>query len=129
MPPTLLAFGTGTLRGQSNFSCFLENPNQGRVLILDGTRIPPSNRLEALKGDRKGKFSIRINQQWRICFRWDNGDAHEVVITGGPASVRAGAGRIGTLFRSPRTSREGACPQAPRLSNSRRRPNPGNPFS
>lgn len=47
---------------------------------LNDLRIPPSNRLEALKGDRKGKFSIRINQQWRICFRWDNGDAHEVVI-------------------------------------------------
>lgn len=47
---------------------------------LNDLRIPPSNRLEALKGDRKGKFSIRINQQWRICFRWENGDAHEVVI-------------------------------------------------
>lgn len=47
---------------------------------LNDLRIPPSNRLEALKEDRKGKFSIRINQQWRICFRWENGDAHEVVI-------------------------------------------------
>jgi toxin HigB-1 len=43
--------------------------------------IPPSNRLEALKGDRKGQYSIRINQQWRICFRWDNGDALDVEIT------------------------------------------------
>jgi proteic killer suppression protein len=43
--------------------------------------IPPSNRLEALKGDRKGQYSIRINQQWRICFRWDNGDASDVEIT------------------------------------------------
>jgi proteic killer suppression protein len=43
--------------------------------------IPPSNRLEALKGDRKGQFSIRVNQQWRICFRWDNGDASDVEIT------------------------------------------------
>ncbi|MCC5922132.1 MAG: type II toxin-antitoxin system RelE/ParE family toxin [Cyclobacteriaceae bacterium] len=47
---------------------------------LNDLRIPPSNRLEALKGVRKGKFSIRINQQWRICFRWENGDAHDVVV-------------------------------------------------
>ena len=37
---------------------------------LDDLRIPPGNRLEALKGDRKGQHSIRINEQWRICFRW-----------------------------------------------------------
>lgn len=37
---------------------------------LDDLRIPPGNRLEALKGDRKGQHSIRINDQWRICFRW-----------------------------------------------------------
>ncbi len=43
--------------------------------------IPPFNRLEAPKGDRKGQYSIRINQQWRICFRWDNGDASDVEIT------------------------------------------------
>ena len=43
--------------------------------------IPPSNRLEALKGDRKGQYSIRINQQWRLCFRWDDGDAFNVEIT------------------------------------------------
>ena len=43
--------------------------------------IPPSNRLEALKGNRKDQYSIRINQQWRICFRWDNGDASDVEIT------------------------------------------------
>ena len=43
--------------------------------------IPPSNRLEALKSDRKGQYSIRINQQWRICFKWDNGDASDVEIT------------------------------------------------
>lgn len=42
--------------------------------------VPPSNRLEALKGDRKGQFSIRINQRYRICFRWDEGDAHDVEI-------------------------------------------------
>ncbi len=48
---------------------------------LEDLKIPPANRLEALKGDRSGQFSIRINQQWRICFRWKNGDAHDVEIT------------------------------------------------
>lgn len=42
--------------------------------------IPPSNQLEALKGDRKGQYSIRINQQWRICFRWKDGEASDVEI-------------------------------------------------
>ena len=48
---------------------------------LDDLRIPPGNRLEALKGDRKGQHSIRINDQWRICFRWTNAgpDAVEIV--------------------------------------------------
>jgi len=41
---------------------------------------PPANRLEALKGDLKGKYSIRINDQWRIVFRWEQGHAHEVTI-------------------------------------------------
>jgi len=40
--------------------------------------IPPSNQLEALKGDRKGQYSIRVNQQWRLCFRWKDKDAYEV---------------------------------------------------
>ena len=47
---------------------------------LDDLRIPPANRLEALKGSRKGQHSIRINDQWRICFRWKDGDAHDVEI-------------------------------------------------
>jgi len=47
---------------------------------LDDLRIPPANRLEALKGTRKGQHSIRINDQWRICFRWNDGDAHDVEI-------------------------------------------------
>ena len=47
---------------------------------LNSLRVPPSNRLEALKGDRKGQYSIRINKQWRICFVWSEGDAHEVEI-------------------------------------------------
>jgi proteic killer suppression protein len=45
-------------------------------------QIPPANRLEKLKGDRKGQYSIRINQRWRICFDWDKRDAHEVEIVG-----------------------------------------------
>jgi proteic killer suppression protein len=49
--------------------------------ILDTLRIPPNNRLEALKGDREGQYSIRINEQWRICFKWQNGNAYEVEIT------------------------------------------------
>ena len=43
-------------------------------------RNPPGNRLEALKGDRAGQMSIRINDQWRICFRWSKGDADDVEI-------------------------------------------------
>ena len=45
---------------------------------LEDLRIPPANRLEALKGDRRGQHSIRINDQWRICFRWNAGDASQV---------------------------------------------------
>ncbi|RPJ46211.1 MAG: type II toxin-antitoxin system RelE/ParE family toxin [Betaproteobacteria bacterium] len=47
---------------------------------LDDLRLPPSNRLEPLKGDRKGQRSIRINDQWRVCFRFANGDAFDVEI-------------------------------------------------
>lgn len=47
---------------------------------LKSLRIPPSNRLEKLKGDRAGQHSIRINDQWRICFIWKGGDAYEVDI-------------------------------------------------
>jgi proteic killer suppression protein len=47
---------------------------------IDDLRIPPQNRLEALKGDRKGQWSIRINDQWRVCFRFENGRALDVEI-------------------------------------------------
>jgi proteic killer suppression protein len=47
---------------------------------LDDLRSPPSNHLESLKGDRAEQYSIRINDQWRICFRWRNGDAWDVEI-------------------------------------------------
>jgi proteic killer suppression protein len=57
-----------------------------KLRMLDATtrltdlRNPPSNHLEALKGDRAGQYSIPINDQWRICFRWDGSDASEVEI-------------------------------------------------
>ena len=47
---------------------------------LDDLRNPPGNRLETLRGDRKGQWSIRINDQWRVCFRWSDGDASDVEI-------------------------------------------------
>ena len=47
---------------------------------LRDLRSPPGNRLEKLSGDRAGQYSIRINDQWRICFRWDKGDVHDVAI-------------------------------------------------
>ena len=58
-----------------------------KLVILDAAprlndlRIPPGNQLEALKGDRKGQHSVRINDQWRICFKWSDGDAKDVEIT------------------------------------------------
>ena len=47
---------------------------------LNDLRIPPANRLEKLRGDREGQHSIRINDQWRICFAWQEGDAYDVEI-------------------------------------------------
>lgn len=47
---------------------------------LDTLRVPPGNSLEKLAGDRAGQYSIRINQQWRVCFVWHEGDAYEVEI-------------------------------------------------
>jgi toxin HigB-1 len=47
---------------------------------LDDVRVPPGNRLEKLTEDRLGQYSIRINDQWRVCFQWRDGDAHDVEI-------------------------------------------------
>ncbi|HEX4645596.1 MAG TPA: type II toxin-antitoxin system RelE/ParE family toxin [Verrucomicrobiae bacterium] len=47
--------------------------------LLD-MRLPPGNRLEALKGDRAGRYSVRINDQWRLCYRWHDGDAYDVEV-------------------------------------------------
>ena len=58
-----------------------------KLLVLDSATelkdlaSPPGNRLEALRGNRQGQHSIRINDQFRICFRWENGDAYEVEVT------------------------------------------------
>lgn len=57
-----------------------------KLLLLDAAekledlRVPPGNKLEKLAGDRKGQHSIRINDQWRLCFRWEAGDAYDVEI-------------------------------------------------
>jgi len=50
------------------------------AVSLESLRVPPGNRLEALKGDRAGQWSIRINDQWRICFRWKGADAFDVEV-------------------------------------------------
>jgi proteic killer suppression protein len=58
-----------------------------KLLIIDAAealedlRVPPGNRLEKLFGNRKGQYSIRVNDQWRICFAWSAGDAHQVELT------------------------------------------------
>ncbi|MFH1266781.1 MAG: type II toxin-antitoxin system RelE/ParE family toxin [Planctomycetota bacterium] len=57
-----------------------------KLLLIDAAeslhdlRVPPGNRLEKLRGDREGQYSIRINDQWRVCFRWEDADAYDVEI-------------------------------------------------
>ena len=64
----------------------LERPARRKLLYLHRARVlrdlaaPPGNRLEALKGDRTGQHRIRINERWRICFRWEEGSAFDVEI-------------------------------------------------
>ena len=64
----------------------IERPARRKLLYLHRARLlgdlkaPPGNQLEALKGNRRGQYSIRINDQWRVCFRWESGDAHDVEI-------------------------------------------------
>lgn len=50
------------------------------AVMVEDLRLPPSNRLEALVGDRSGQWSVRINEQWRVCFRFDGGDAFDVEV-------------------------------------------------
>ncbi|PKP76902.1 MAG: excinuclease ABC subunit A [Alphaproteobacteria bacterium HGW-Alphaproteobacteria-3] len=64
----------------------IEKAARRKLLLLNAARkveelrVPPGNRLEALKGERRGQYSIRINDQWRICFVWKDGDAADVEI-------------------------------------------------
>jgi len=68
------------------FPSGLEHIALRKLLLLDAAetledlRIPPDNRLEKLLGSRQGQHSIRINERWRVCFRWHGGDAHEAEI-------------------------------------------------
>lgn len=66
----------------ANFRAVAERKLQmlHRAVIVDDLRVPPGNSLEALTGDRKGQYSIRINDQWRVCFVWTEGDAANVEI-------------------------------------------------
>ena len=50
------------------------------VVTVETLKVPPGNRLEALKGNRQGQYSVRVNEQWRICFRWEGRDAYDVEI-------------------------------------------------
>jgi proteic killer suppression protein len=61
-------------------NCCTEVDQLDSVILLDELQIPPGNRLEALKGDRKGQHSIRINEQYRICFVWTDFGPEEVEI-------------------------------------------------
>ena len=73
-------------RSGSKFVVALQRAALRKLLLLDASeslddlRIPPGNRLEMLVGDRQGQDSIRINDQWRVCFRWEGGDAYDVEI-------------------------------------------------
>lgn len=70
-----------------HFSLDVQRAAYRKLLVLDGAesindlRMPPGNRLQKLKGARRGQHSIRINEQWRICFVWKNRNAHEVEIS------------------------------------------------
>jgi len=70
----------------SKFPRPLQRAALRKLLLLDAAetlqdlRVPPGNRLEKLAGDREGQYSIRINDQWRVCFCWENGNAHDVEI-------------------------------------------------
>ena len=68
------------------FSLAIQKLAQRKLDLIDGAdliedlRTPPGNRLEKLSGNRKGQYSIRVNDQWRICFRWKSGQATDVEI-------------------------------------------------
>ncbi len=72
---------------RTKFARSLQHAALRKLLMLDAAEslqdlaVVPGNRLKKLAGDRKGQYSIRINDQWRICFQWKDGDAYEVEIT------------------------------------------------
>ena len=79
-------FGDRKTAATKRFSSELRRVVRGKLLYLHDSetlidlKVPPGNRLEAFKGDRKGHFSTRINDQWRLVFRWADGNAHDVKI-------------------------------------------------
>ena len=72
--------------GARRWSTQVQRAALKKLLILDAAeeladlRVPPGNRLEKLRGDRQGQYSIRINAQWRLCFRWKAGHVHDVTM-------------------------------------------------
>ncbi len=79
---TAMLFAGNAVARWANLSNVAERKLQmlNRATRLDDLRVPPNNQLEALKRDRKGQHSIRVNDQWRVCFRFDSGDAFDVEI-------------------------------------------------
>ncbi len=73
-------------QGRVKFARQLQRAALRKLLLVDAAesledlRVPPGNRLEKLAGEREGQYSIRINDQWRICFRWEDGNAYDVEI-------------------------------------------------
>lgn len=71
----------------NRYSLQVQRLSQRKLDLIDGAdsfgdlRVPPGNRLEKLSGNRKGQYSIRVNEQWRICFNWKSGQATDVEIT------------------------------------------------
>lgn len=72
---------------RTRFTPEIEDRIANKLSILNAAtdlaelRVPPGNQLEALRGKRQGQHSIRVNQQWRICFRWERGSVYEVEVT------------------------------------------------
>jgi proteic killer suppression protein len=79
---TLSLFEGKCPRGFKAFASAAERKLQmlDDAYAIEDLRVPPGNRLEALRGDRKGQWSIRINDQWRLCFRFEDGNAFDVEI-------------------------------------------------
>jgi toxin HigB-1 len=79
-------YGRESKETKKRYSTSLRRRVKQKLDVLDAARAlrdlysPPSNRLEPLKGDRKGYWSIRVNDQWRIVFRWDSGNAYDALL-------------------------------------------------